>query len=71
MRHTYPTLLATALAAALSATGPASAQNALEEVVVTATKRDASLADLSAAANVLGAEKIGPGGVQNVRDMYA
>ena len=40
MRHTYPTLLATALAAALSATGPASAQNALEEVVVTATKRD-------------------------------
>jgi iron complex outermembrane receptor protein len=38
--------------------------------VVTATKRDASLEDLSAAANVLGADMIRPGGVQNVRDMY-
>lgn len=45
------------------------AQNALEEVVVTASKRDASLTDLAAAANVIGADAIGPGGVQNVRDM--
>lgn len=64
-----------ALALAVSAAGlmPFStmAQNALEEVVVTATKRDASLTDLAAAANVLGADSIGPGGVQNVRDMVA
>lgn len=73
MLHSKPALLAAAVAAtSLAATLSASmaqAQNALEEVVVTATKRDSSLTDLSTAANVLGAELLGPGGVQNVRDM--
>ena len=43
--------------------------NALEEVVVTATKRSVALQDLAGSANVLGAEKLGPGGIQEVRDM--
>ena len=34
----------------------------LEEVVVTASKRSLALEDLAGAANVLGADKIGPGG---------
>ena len=43
--------------------------NALEEVVVTATKRSVALQDLAGSANVLGADKLGPGGIQEVRDM--
>jgi iron complex outermembrane receptor protein len=43
--------------------------NALEEVVVTATKRSVSLSELSAAANVIGADELGPGSIENVRDM--
>ena len=46
-----------------------SQDNALEEVVVTATKRSVALQDLAGSANVLGAEKLGPGGIQEVRDM--
>lgn len=42
---------------------------ALEEVVVTATKRSVALQDLAGSANVLGADKLGPGGIQEVRDM--
>ena len=41
----------------------------LEEVVVTASKRSLALEDLAGAANVLGADKIGPGGIQDIRDM--
>ncbi|WP_414980203.1 TonB-dependent receptor [Congregibacter sp.] len=63
-------ILAAAVTAAVLTPGLAVAQNALEEVVVTATKRNASLSDLSVAANVIGADAIGPGGVQTVRDMY-
>ncbi len=43
--------------------------NSLEEVVVTATKRTVALQDLAGSANVLGADKLGPGGIQEVRDM--
>ena len=43
--------------------------NALEEVVVTATKRSVALQDLAGSANVLGADNLGPGGIQEVRDM--
>ena len=43
--------------------------NALEEVVVTATKRSVALQDLAGSANVLGVDKLGPGGIQEVRDM--
>ncbi len=55
-------ILAAAVTAAVLIPGLAVAQNALEEVVVTATKRDASLSDLSVAANVIRADAIGPGG---------
>lgn len=44
-------------------------ESALEEVVVTATKRSVALQDLAGSANVLGADKLGPGGIQEVRDM--
>lgn len=70
MRTLRTKILAAAVSAAVFAPGIATAQNTLEEVVVTATKRDASLSDLSVAANVLSGDDIGPGGVQTVRDMY-
>jgi iron complex outermembrane receptor protein len=70
MRKIRTKLLTAAVSAAIFAPGIVSAQNTLEEVVVTATKRDASLSDLSVAANVLSGDEIGPGGVQTVRDMY-
>ena len=41
----------------------------LEEVVVTASKRALALEDLAGSANVLGTDKLGPGGIQEVRDM--
>lgn len=69
MRNTSTALLGAAVAAALLTPDLAMAQTTLEEVVVTATKRDSNLSDLAAAANVLGADAIGPGGVQTVRDM--
>ena len=48
----------------------ASAQDsALEEVVVTATKRSVALQDLAGSANVLAGDRVGPGGIQEVRDM--
>ena len=49
--------------------GQVLAQPMLEEVVVTASKKDVSVTDLAAAANVIGADEIVPGGVQSVRDM--
>jgi iron complex outermembrane receptor protein len=70
MRTLRTKILAAAVSAAVFAPGIATAQNTLEEVVVTATKRDASLSDLSVAANVISGDDIGPGGVQTVRDMY-
>ncbi|MDG1932423.1 MAG: TonB-dependent receptor [Luminiphilus sp.] len=54
----------------LASSGSALAQeNMLEEVVVTATKRALALQDLAGSANVLGADRLGPGGIQEVRDM--
>ena len=48
----------------------ASAQDStLEEVVVTATKRSVALQDLVGSANVLAGDRVGPGGIQEVRDM--
>lgn len=70
MRHIRTGILSIT-AATVMASPWVAAQNELEEVVVTASKRDASLADLSAAANVIGADSLGPGGVQSVRDLYA
>tara|TARA_R110002072_G_scaffold284251_1_gene448245 strand:+ start:6928 stop:9126 length:2199 start_codon:yes stop_codon:yes gene_type:complete len=56
--------------AALAVAGSAHAQNTLEEVVVTATKRAVSLDDFSGGANVLSADALGQGGIENVRDMH-
>ena len=63
----FPKFLALSSAAVMTA--QALAQPTLEEVVVTASKKDVSVTDLAAAANVIGAEDIVPGGVQSVRDM--
>lgn len=41
----------------------------LEEVVVTASKRSLTLEDFAGSVNVLGGDKIGPGGIQEIRDM--
>ena len=63
----FPKFLALSSVAVMTA--QALAQPALEEVVVTASKKDVSVTDLAAAANVIGGEDIVPGGVQSVRDM--
>jgi iron complex outermembrane recepter protein len=63
----FPRFLALSSAAVMTA--QALAQPILEEVVVTASKKDVSVTDLAAAANVIGGEDIVPGGVQSVRDM--
>ncbi|MHA7817480.1 MAG: TonB-dependent receptor [Pseudohaliea sp.] len=65
------TALSAGLLAALGLTGPAAAQDVLEEVVVTATKRSTSLQDIAGGASVIGGEDVGPGGIENVRDMAA
>jgi iron complex outermembrane receptor protein len=63
------TALSVGLLAALGLGGPAAAQNTLEEVVVTATKRSTSLQDIAGGASVIGGDDVGPGGIENVRDM--
>jgi iron complex outermembrane receptor protein len=63
------TALSVGLLAALGLGGPAAAQDTLEEVVVTATKRSTSLQDLAGGASVIGGDDVGPGGIENVRDM--
>lgn len=52
-----------------SAVSAVAQDTALEEVVVTASKRAVALEDLAGSANVLGADRLGPGGIQEVRDM--
>jgi len=52
MKNTSSAILNIALTTAVLSPAMVNAQNALEEVVVTATKRDAGLSDLSVAANV-------------------
>ncbi|MFT4519882.1 MAG: iron complex outermembrane receptor protein [Halioglobus sp.] len=51
------------------APGVAVAEKVVEEVIVSATKRNVALEDLAGAANVLGADSLRPGGIENVRDM--
>lgn len=57
------------LASAFAAASPVYAQDVLEEVIVTATKRTLALEDLAGAANVIGADALRPGGIETVRDM--
>lgn len=44
-------------------------QDVLEEVIVTATKRQVALEDLAGAASVIGADDLRPGAIESVRDM--
>jgi len=53
----------------LALSGGAYAEQQLEEIVVTATKRSTTLEDLAGGANVIDGDLIGPGGIQDVRDM--
>jgi iron complex outermembrane receptor protein len=48
---------------------PLMAEKMVEEIVVTASKRDSKLQDIAGAANVIGGDLITAGGVQTVRDM--
>lgn len=57
------------LVSALASSGVAHSEDKLEEVLVTAAKRTLALEDLAGSANVIGAEAIRPGGIQEVRDM--
>ena len=54
---------------ALGGTYALAQDSALEEVVVTATKRSVTLQDLAGSANVLSGDRVGPGGIQEIRDM--
>ena len=69
MHNTIRTGIYAGLLGALALSQTTLAQNTLEEVVVTATKRSVSLDDFSGGANVIGADDLGPGGIENVRDM--
>ena len=69
MHNTIRTGIYAGLLGALALSQTTLAQNTLEEVVVTATKRSVSLDDFSGGANVIGADELGPGGIENVRDM--
>lgn len=60
-----------AVASTLAFTSTAYSQDVLEEVFVTATKRNVALEDVAGAANVLGVDQLGAGGIQSARDMYA
>ena len=53
----------------LAYSGVAASQDMLEEVIVTATKRQLALEDFAGAANVIGADQLRPGGIESVRDM--
>ena len=69
MKTMRRTALSLGVLATLVMAGAASAQEALEEVVVTATKSSVALEDLSGSANVIVGDALRPGGIENVRDM--
>jgi iron complex outermembrane receptor protein len=60
-------LAATGLAGTALAAAPQG--DALEEIVVTATKRSETLIETPAAISALSADKLGAGGVQNIQDL--
>jgi iron complex outermembrane receptor protein len=63
-----PNFAVTALALAVAAT-TATAQPMLEEVLVTATKREAGLQDVPIALTVMGGEKISEQGIESLEDL--
>jgi len=65
------TKLWAAVAAAAVSAGAFAQDDMLEEVLVTATKRATSLDDVAGGANVVGADLMGAGGVESVRDLIS
>ena len=66
------TLLAASVTAALlscAAQAEAPSAGQLEEIVVTATKHAQTISDTAAAITAISADKLGPGGIQNVYDL--
>src|SRR6185312_634535 len=66
--RTIPALIAASVCAAVVAPVPAWSQDALEEVVVTARKRDESLHDVPVAVNAFSAAEIESAGIQRPQD---
>jgi iron complex outermembrane receptor protein len=67
-------VLRAAVALALIGTGPLAGADesstlALEEIIVTATKQEISLDDTPAAISAVTADALGPGGIQEIRDL--
>ncbi|MEM9620812.1 MAG: TonB-dependent receptor [Pseudomonadota bacterium] len=58
-----------ALLSTMSMVATAAAEEVIEEIVVTATKRSVQLEDLAGAANVISGEDVGAGGIESVRDL--
>jgi len=68
--HTIrPLALAAALALAVSGSGALAQQTVLEEVLVTATKREQSLQDIAVTVNAFSAETIQEAGINNASDL--
>jgi iron complex outermembrane receptor protein len=69
----YPRVLRSAVALALAGLAPSLASAAeslaLEEVVVTATKQASTIDSTPAAISAVTAERLGPGGIQDIRDL--
>jgi iron complex outermembrane receptor protein len=63
------TLIYAGILSTLVYSGATLSAESLEEVIVTATKRQVALEDLAGSASVIGADALRPGGVENVRDM--
>lgn len=69
----YPRVLRSAVALALAGLAPSLASAAeslaLEEVIVTATKQASTIDSTPAAISAVTAERLGPGGIQDIRDL--
>ena len=69
MNHTLPRLSTLALAVGLSLTQTAGAQGALEEIVVTATRRTTNVQDLPLSVTAISAESLETQNIENVMDL--
>ncbi len=72
-KKTYRAVLFASVAGIALILGPAAIATTqkIEEVVVSATKTHQTLKDAPVAASVISANKIGPGGIQNIADLQA
>ncbi|MGI9225351.1 MAG: TonB-dependent receptor [Woeseiaceae bacterium] len=65
-RNIKRTAISVAVASALASSYPALAQDPIEEIIVTATKREASLQDISIAVTALSEDDLKKGGIQDL-----